>query len=169
VFWLELPLKIGSKAIDTNSLTPSALNVPQEQPKQAHVLNVLVVDDVQMNRDIAGSFLRAAGHSPTYAESGEEAVVLASTSNFDVVLMDVRMPGMGGLEATRRIRSLGGVRGQVPIVAVTAHAFAEQVEECRKAGMDGHVAKPFNPTMLLSPHPHRWLLTMPLTKWDCLY
>ena len=147
VFWLELPLKILSKSIESNSSAP---NVPQEQQKQARTLNVLVVDDVPMNRYIAGSFLRSAGHSPTHAESGEQAVALASNSNFDVILMDVRMPGMGGLEATRRIRSLGGARGQVPVVAVTAHAFAEQVEECRKAGMDGHVAKPFNPTMLLS-------------------
>ncbi len=147
VFWLELPLKLAAESVDATS---SASNIIQKQQKQTSALNVLVVDDVPMNRDIAGSFLRSAGHSSTYAESGEEAVVLASSTSFDVILMDVSMPGLGGLEATRRIRSLGGARGQVPVVAVTAHAFAEQVEECRRSGMDGHVAKPFDPTTLLS-------------------
>jgi CheY-like chemotaxis protein len=57
--------------------------------------------------------------------------------------MDVGMPEVEGLEATRRIRVLAGARGQVPVVAVTAHVFTDQIEECRKAGMDSHMAKPF--------------------------
>jgi CheY-like chemotaxis protein len=68
--------------------------------------------------------------------------------DFDVVLMDVRMPGMDGLEATRRIRALGGGRGQVPIVALTAQALAEHAAACRAAGMDAHLAKPFDPETL---------------------
>jgi HPt (histidine-containing phosphotransfer) domain-containing protein len=72
------------------------------------------------------------------------------TIDFDVVLMDVRMPEMDGLEATRRIRALEGERGRVPIVALTAQAFTEQVAECRKAGMDSHLPKPFGPDTLLS-------------------
>ena len=57
--------------------------------------------------------------------------------------MDVGMPEVEALEATRRIRVLAGARGQVPVVAVTAHVFTDQIEECRKAGMDSHLAKPF--------------------------
>jgi CheY-like chemotaxis protein/HPt (histidine-containing phosphotransfer) domain-containing protein len=110
---------------------------------------VLVVDDVLMNRDIAGSYLRAGGHTATCVEGGAEAVAAAATTDFDIILMDVRMPGMDGLEATRRIRALDGARGRVPIVALTAQAFTEQIAECRKAGMDIHLAKPFDLDVLL--------------------
>jgi CheY-like chemotaxis protein/HPt (histidine-containing phosphotransfer) domain-containing protein len=130
---------------------------PTVTPPAAHpgapipvALHVLVVDDVAMNRDIAGSFLRAAGHQATCVEGGAEAVAAVGITDFDVVLMDVRMPEMDGLEATRRIRALEGARGLVPIVALTARAFIEQVSECREAGMDSHVPKPFTPDTLLS-------------------
>jgi PAS domain S-box-containing protein len=113
-------------------------------------LHVLIADDVAMNCDIAAAFLRAAGHKETCVNDGAAAVVAAAITDFDVVLMDVRMPVMDGLEATRRIRRLGGTRGQVPIVALTAQAFAEQVEECRKAGMNDHVSKPFDPDTLVA-------------------
>ena len=113
--------------------------IPPVMPR----LRVLVVDDLAMNRDIAGSFLRSAGHEVACADGGAEAVQAAASGDFDVILMDVRMPGMDGLEATRRIRAVEGPRGQVPIVALTAQVFSEQVEECRRAGMDSHLAKPF--------------------------
>jgi CheY-like chemotaxis protein len=111
---------------------------------------VLVVDDVLMNRDIASSFLRASGHTVICVDSGQEALTAAARADFDVVLMDVRMPEMDGLEASRRIRSLEGARGQVPIVALTAQAFTDQIAECRAAGMDSHLAKPFDPATLLN-------------------
>jgi CheY-like chemotaxis protein len=103
-----------------------------------------------MNREIASSFLRAAGHEVTCVDGGAAAVAAVVTTDFDVVLMDVRMPEMDGLEATRRIRALEGRRGHVPIVALTAQAFTEQVAECRKAGMDSHLSKPFDPESLLA-------------------
>ncbi len=103
-----------------------------------------------MNRDIAGSFLRASGHTVTFAENGAEAVAAAAIIDFDVALIDVRMPEMDGLEATRRIRKLEGERGKVPIVALTAQAFTDQIADCHKAGMDTHLAKPFSPDALLA-------------------
>ena len=106
-------------------------------------LRVLVADDDAMNRHIASAFIRAAGLSASLAESGEKAVAAAAVRDFDVILMDVRMPGMDGLQATRRIRALPGARGRVPIIALTAQAFAHNVEACRDAGMTGHLAKPF--------------------------
>jgi PAS domain S-box-containing protein len=150
VFWLELPL-------DTVAVSPSldmapGFDAPERQTVLApdRILHVLVVDDVLMNRDIAGSFLRAAGHQAICVEGGAEAVAAAASTDFDVVLMDVRMPEMDGLEATRRIRALEGARGRVPIVALTAQAFTDQIAECRKAGMDSHLAKPFDPETLLA-------------------
>jgi hypothetical protein len=70
--------------------------------------------------------------------------------DFDVVLMDIRMPEMSGLEAARHIRAIVGARGQVAIVALTAHAFAEQIQECHDAGMDFHLAKPFDAATLVA-------------------
>ncbi len=148
LFWLELPL---GNVMPTVAAEPG-ISLPHAEVAliTARALHVLVVDDVLMNRDIAGSFLRSAGHSVVCVESGAEAVEAAANGDFDVVLMDVRMPGMDGLEAARRIRALEGVRGLVPIVALTAQAFAEQVAECRDAGMGSHLAKPFDPERLVS-------------------
>jgi CheY-like chemotaxis protein/HPt (histidine-containing phosphotransfer) domain-containing protein len=144
VFWLELP---SNTALPSPPAMPPTTDALVSSPA---VLHVLVVDDVAMNRDIAGSFLRAAGHKVTCVEGGAEAIAAVGTIDFDVVLMDVRMPEMDGLEATRRIRALDGDRGRVPIVALTAQAFTEQVAECRKAGMDSHLPKPFGPDTLLT-------------------
>jgi signal transduction histidine kinase/CheY-like chemotaxis protein/HPt (histidine-containing phosphotransfer) domain-containing protein len=144
VFWLELPMEPVAASAPA---VPLAVDGPASPPVALHVL---VVDDVAMNRDIAGSFLRAAGHKVTSVENGAEAVAAVEAVDFNVVLMDVRMPEMDGLEATRRIRALQGVRGRVPIVALTARAFTEQVAECREAGMDSHLPKPFDPDTLLA-------------------
>jgi PAS domain S-box-containing protein len=144
VFWLELP-----QDPITTSQAPITTSLPIVSSPPAP-LHVLVVDDIAMNRDIAGAFLSAAGHAVTDVNGGAEAVAAVANSEFDVVLMDVRMPEMDGLEATRRIRMLGGARGCVPIVAMTAQVFTQQIEECRKAGMDSHLPKPFTPDMLLA-------------------
>jgi CheY-like chemotaxis protein/HPt (histidine-containing phosphotransfer) domain-containing protein len=144
IFWLELP---SNTALPSPPAAPPNTDALTPTPS---VLHVLVVDDVAMNRDIAGSFLRAAGHRVTCVEGGAEAIAAVGTIDFDVVLMDVRMPEMDGLEATRRIRAIDGERGRVPIVALTAQAFTEQVAECRKAGMDSHLPKPFGPDTLLT-------------------
>jgi PAS domain S-box-containing protein len=164
VFWLELPLAVdagavGPGAVSTEvgvapepvaSVASSAPAAPGERPASARPTRVLVVDDVAMNRDIANAFLCAAGHEVICADGGAEAVELAGVMDYDVVLMDVRMPEMDGLEATRRIRALPGPRGRVPVIALTAQAFAEQVAECQAAGMDSHLAKPFAPEALLA-------------------
>ena len=148
VFWLDIPLLAPSVGPELAALTNSIPGTRSEnasaQPAFAErSLRILVVDDVAMNRDIASSFLRFAGHQVACAEDGAQGAEAAKASDFDIILMDVRMPGVDGLEATRRIRSLAGPRGRVPIVALTAQAFTEQVEECRRAGMNSHLAKPF--------------------------
>ncbi len=133
VFWFELP---------AGEFVSAAVSSPVPGVPAASIRNVLLVDDIQINRDIIGAFLKAAGHVVTLADSGSEAIRLATGRQFDVVLMDVRMPEMDGLEATRRIRALPGSLGQMPILALTAHTFPDQVARCAEAGMDAHIAKP---------------------------
>jgi PAS domain S-box-containing protein len=147
VFWLEMPL-VPVAAASKLPVNSDILDAQQET-SEADCLQVLVVDDVAMNRDIAAAFLRSAGHKVILAGGGEEAVATAEENEFDVIMMDLRMPGMDGLEATRRIRALPGPHGQVPIVALTAQVFTEQLEQCRAAGMDDHLAKPFTRPALL--------------------
>lgn len=159
IFWLELPLVTSTEALPppaapstaaTAMTSASTATLDMVAPVgSATPLRILVVDDVAMNRDIATAFIQAAGHQAICAEGGAEAVEAATTHEFDVILMDVRMPHIDGLEATRRIRMLEGQRGSVPIVAMTAQAFSEQVEECQSAGMDVHLAKPFTLATLL--------------------
>ena len=110
----------------------------------------MVVDDIAINREIAAGFLRFAGHQVVGADSGAAAIELAKTEDFDLILMDVLMPGMDGLEATRRIRALAPPRGLAPIVALSAQAFAEQIEKCRQAGMTEHISKPFEQANLIA-------------------
>jgi signal transduction histidine kinase/DNA-binding response OmpR family regulator/HPt (histidine-containing phosphotransfer) domain-containing protein len=146
VFFLELPLHPAGVQ---EAATLIATDAPPPR-SNARKLNVLVVDDSDINLDIAASFLRLAGHTVTCAGSGAQAVQEAATTLFDVVMMDIQMPGMDGLEATRRIRALQGPHGRVPVVALTAQVFTEQLEACRQAGMTGHLAKPFTEASLFS-------------------
>jgi CheY-like chemotaxis protein len=143
VFWFELPCG------DVAAADVEAIVAPR-QIDGAPSLRVLVVDDEPLNRSIATRFLNLAGHVVTSVDSGAAAVNAAATQTFDVILTDVRMPGMNGLEATLQIRALPPPHCDVPVLAVTAHAFAEQVLACEQAGMDGHVAKPFNQAALLA-------------------
>jgi PAS domain S-box-containing protein len=147
IFALDIPIDAPAQPASTAAEPASD---PAPAVAQPGKLRILVVDDILMNRDIAASFLRKASHQVQCAGSGREAIEAVQGGDFDVVLMDVRMPEMSGLEAARRIRSIEGPRGSVPIVALTAHIFAEQVEECHRAGMAMHLAKPFDAKTLLS-------------------
>jgi PAS domain S-box-containing protein len=154
LFWLELPLTAATDAppppVRATDFAAAEARAPAPAaPAAGPRPRILVVDDVAMNRDIASAFIRSAGYELVCADGGEAAVAAAAAADFDAVLMDVRMPGVDGLEATRRIRALGGARGAVPIVALTAQVFTEQIDACRAAGMDTHVAKPFTLDTLL--------------------
>ncbi len=149
VFWLELPLA-GDPSDALLADDPAEAEMQELGPQQTPAMRVLVVDDVEMNREIAAAFIRSAGHEVVCVGSGAEAVVAAAALDYDAVLMDVRMPEMDGLEASRQIRASGGARSQVPILAVTAQVFTEQIEECRIAGMNDHLAKPFTLDTLLA-------------------
>ncbi len=150
IFWLELPLGAAADLPPVAApAAPPAAAAVAPPPSAARKLRVLVVDDVAMNREIASAFLEAAGHHADSAEGGAEGLRAVAADDYDVVLMDVCMPEMDGCAATRLIRALDGARGAVPIVALTAQVFSEHLEECRAAGMDVHLAKPFTQEALL--------------------
>jgi signal transduction histidine kinase/FixJ family two-component response regulator len=113
-------------------------------------LHLLVVDDVAANRAMMRALLTADGHLVTAAENGAEAVALTARDRFDAVLMDVRMPVMDGIEATRRIRKLPGEAGSTPIIAISADVMPETTRTCLAAGMSAILAKPIERETLVA-------------------
>jgi CheY-like chemotaxis protein len=110
--------------------------------KLGRALRVLVVDDNATNRLVAAKMLKEFDVRIDVACDGAEAVAAASQSSYDAILMDMRMPEMDGLQATRAIRARGGPLADVPIIAFTANAFADDATACREAGMNDFLAKP---------------------------
>jgi CheY-like chemotaxis protein len=103
------------------------------------------VEDNAVNREIAVAVLDGFGAETDTAENGEEGLQAFLGKDYDIIFMDVRMPVMDGLEATRRIRASGKADARaVPVVAMTANAMREDREESCKAGMNGHIAKPLD-------------------------
>jgi len=113
------------------------------------LLRVLVVEDNQVNQLLVTTILAKAGMRAEVAANGVEAVQAVHQRNFDVILMDMQMPEMDGLEATRRIRQLGAMGRAVPIIAMTANAMQEDRRRCLEAGMNDFVAKPIDSGELL--------------------
>jgi signal transduction histidine kinase/CheY-like chemotaxis protein len=115
---------------------------------------LLLADDVEINREIVTEFLKETGMAIVPAENGRAAVELFSApgARFDLVLMDVQMPEMDGYEATRRIREQEKLSpgAHVPIIAMTANVFQEDIDKCLNAGMDGHLGKPINMSDMLA-------------------
>ncbi len=146
-FWFNIPAPV------TNALTVA--NDPPGDRKLSFVgVRVLVVDDHPANRDLATLFLTGVGAEIAEAADGEEAVRLASSWPYDVILMDVRMPKLDGPSALRRIRQVDGPNDMTPILAFTADADIETVEQLLALGFEGVVAKPLEPLALISALGH---------------
>lgn len=132
--------------------TAAAEAVPETGP-QRH-LRLLVADDNVVNRTLLERILTRWGHRVDTAENGEQAVAACAHTHYDAVLMDVHMPVLDGLEATRQIRlreqNVASAGRHVPIVALTALAFRDDAERCHAAGMDAYLAKPFKSEQLLA-------------------
>lgn len=144
-FWIALPVEVWRQPVSPDGYREKAVEIQDyHQPAQ-----ILLVDDGEANRLVIETFLKRAGHRVVAAGNGQEAVRLAGKQRFDVILMDVQMPVMGGIEATRRIRQLPGPSGQVPIIALTANALAGNQEACLEAGMNAFVTKPISNSSLL--------------------
>jgi PAS domain S-box-containing protein len=146
-FWFSARLKKGAHHVTAPSRDSDDAVV------QLRLLHngkrILVADDEPINREVALLALRDAGLLVDTADDGTEAVAKAHEQRYDAILMDMQMPTLDGLEATRRIRDLPGYR-ETPIIALTANAFAEDKARCLKAGMSDFVAKPFRAETLFT-------------------
>lgn len=139
----------GEGAVFTLNLVLPAAEAPATaQAPQAVQARVMVVDDHAVNRQAIALVLAPLGIAPATAASAEEALERLALEPFDVVLMDVYMPDMDGREATRQLRAMKGPNQHTPVIAITASATARDWEACLAAGMNGHVAKPIEPSQL---------------------
>jgi CheY-like chemotaxis protein/HPt (histidine-containing phosphotransfer) domain-containing protein len=111
-------------------------------------LDILVAEDNAINQQLIVALLKKWGHRITVVENGMGAVTAASANDYDIILMDLQMPGMSGVEAAQRIRKLHGPRGAAPIIALTAHVMTGIRDEVLAAGMQDHVTKPIDPDAL---------------------
>jgi PAS domain S-box-containing protein len=143
-FWFTLPL--------APAMAPAEVEERETSGWQSHAstLRILAAEDNKTNQLVLSALLSQADVELSFADNGAEAVEAVKAKEFDLVLMDVQMPVMDGMEAARAIRALGGARAGLPIVAVTADAMPEQVALCLAAGMDAHVSKPLRPDALFS-------------------
>jgi CheY-like chemotaxis protein len=145
-----------SELFDAIVLATNSSAVPKAEPLPSHglcsagrPLRILLAEDSLVNQKLAVGLLERQGHHVTIANNGKEAVTLANQERFDVVLMDVQMPEMDGMEATALIRAGERDRGgHLPIIAMTAHAMKGDRETCLSAGMDGYISKPIRAAKL---------------------
>ena len=122
--------------------------MPPGAAKADSGLRILLAEDNEINQLFAATLLSQAGHRVEVASSGLQALAALEKSDFDLVLMDVQMPEMDGLEATRRIREIDGPAASVPIIAMTANAVKGDRERCLMAGMSDYVSKPVDRVQL---------------------
>ena len=134
---------IPSRFVERAELAPLAAGPGQPELAGAS-LRILVAEDNDVNQILINAMLTSLGHRVHLVADGLMAVEAVRRGDYDLVLMDLQMPGMDGMEATQAIRALGGARGGLPIIAMTANAFEEDRQACLAAGMDDYVAKPID-------------------------
>lgn len=145
-FWFTARLKINT---DRTNVTPQQVADSEIALRESFGgAHVLLVEDEPINREIAQMLLEDLGFEVDTAEDGQEAVEKVSKQPYDLILMDMQMPRMDGLDATRHIRALPGGQDLL-IIAITANAFAEDKERCKQAGMDYFSTKPINPDVFI--------------------
>ena len=138
VFWVTLPF---ARNYQESAITPAAGNHPRK---------ILLVEDNYLNQRFARATLSKAGHQVDIAENGKVAIQKFQQNNYDLILMDIQLPILDGIDATMKIRELEKESGQrTAIIAVTAYALERDKKRCLEAGMDQFLAKPFKPWQLL--------------------
>ena len=135
-FWANIALQTASDDNADHKISQSYLT----QFKSARLL---LAEDVDVNREIATAILQAIGYNVDAVTDGAEAVAAVQSSHYDLILMDIQMPGMDGMAATKLIRELPNPYCHIPIIAMTANVLPSQIEQFLAAGMDGHLGKPF--------------------------
>ena len=152
-FWFTARLRKGEA---TEAISREAPVDAEVLLRQRHAgVRILIADDEPINQEVARLQLEAAGLSVEVANDGAEAVAKCKTAAYAAILMDMQMPKLDGLDATRQLRQLSGYR-HTPIIAMTANAFAEDRAHCTEAGMDDFLIKPFDPDTLFATV-LRWL------------
>ena len=160
-FWFELPLdtalpqsNAGAAVADAAAVPPllevveTSGQLPAAAAPQDYRTRILLAEDQKLNQKLAMALLQKLGYSVTLAVDGAQAVALAGEQRYALILMDMQMPELDGLEATRRIRAAEGPNRGTPIVALTANAMVSDREACRDAGMDDFLAKPMDRDVL---------------------
>lgn len=132
----------GGRSVET---VVSDADEKSARPVIDRALKILLAEDNQINAVLATTLIRRSGHKVDVAKNGEEAVAAAQSAAYDLVFMDMHMPQMDGLEASRRIRALKGPAANVPIIALTANAMPSDRQKCMAAGMNDFLSKPFEP------------------------
>ena len=157
-FWLEINLPEASNPEADEIGRDNNVALPREVSENLSAYaqrKLLLVEDDPTNQAVMLDILASAGLHADVANNGQEALAMVIDRHYDLILMDMQMPVMGGLEATRAIRRLGAFE-KTPILAMTANAFASDRQDCFKAGMNDHVAKPVLPNVLYAAL-QRWL------------
>ncbi|WP_158240740.1 ATP-binding protein [Telmatospirillum siberiense] len=146
IFWFRVPVRpaAGGTAPAVTAETPA-----EEPSAPTRRLRVLLAEDNVVNQMVASAMLNRQ-HDVSVVDNGAEAVAAVESGDFDVVLMDMQMPVLDGLEATRRIRALSGQKSRTPIIALTANAIKGDAELCLSAGMNDYLTKPVSPKTLLA-------------------
>ena len=136
-------------AIPTQAVaTPAPTLRPPGPPR------LLIAEDLSINRELLAALFKDSGYRIDLVADGAAAVEAVTTGDYDLVLMDVQMPGMDGLEASRAIRAMPPPRGDLPILALTAGSSEEERRNCRDAGMNGHIGKPYDREIMLRQVAH---------------
>jgi signal transduction histidine kinase/AmiR/NasT family two-component response regulator len=143
-FWLAIPASIVETSDEGDAIGHGDA---WASSRPAHIL---IVDDVAANREIVRALLAPMGHTFEEADNGSDGVKAAMQSAFDLILMDLQMPGMDGLEAARAIRASADLNKSTPILAFSANVLAEHTAAALAAGMDDHIGKPIKPVELLT-------------------
>jgi PAS domain S-box-containing protein len=152
-FYIKIPFSLPEDVIASNEEAGLAIqddhHITLSDEKESVKLNILVVDDKPMNQKLVKVYLEKKGHIVSIASNGKEALEAHGLMQFDLIIMDINMPVMGGFEATKLIRAIEKDKGlHTPIVAMTAYAMEEDRERCLQSGMDYYVSKPIDPLEL---------------------